>query len=419
MADSSTSGQVITGYDDNGPIYVPAPTTTSTEPVVTTTTLPGIGATGASGFTQDQINAALQAELAARPGTTYADLTRYAQQQYGLTPQEVISAYDAMQGSVTPYNQPTPGQLYSAAPAAYQPVRYTPQYDTYGQGIASLFGPNYSQYFQPPGATGVNYFNNTGAQGQIPTRTDGAGAWTTPTGPAGQQPPITTRPPTAPAELTDAQAQQWLTLSPADREQYLGAAEAYNDPGNVQSDAQLLKDYMDENSLSAADIARITGVDVGTVNSYLGQAGLTDPQLQYYQSIGADQPMYADLAEAYNAPGDTQSDAQQMLGVMQENNLSAADVSRITGIPIADVNAYLALATPTQPVYEEPVMTLPVYEEPAAPAAPTYTTQDIVAAYNQSVGSGAATEQEFIDYARSVGVPDAELLAARDVLLGR
>lgn len=64
-------------------------------------------------------------------------------------------------------------------------------------------------------------------------------------------------------------------------------------------------------------------------------------------------------------------------------------------------------------------MTLPVYEEPAAPAAPKYTTQDIVAAYNQSVGSGAATEQEFIDYARSVGVTDAELLAARDVLLGR
>lgn len=390
-------------------------TTATPDPVVTTTTLPGVGATGASGFTQDQINAALQAELAARPGTTYADMVRYGTQQYDLTPQEVLRAYDAAQGSVTPYNQPTPGEIYSAAPTIYQPVRYTPEYDTYGQGIASLFGPGYSQYFQPPGATGVNYFDTTGGQGTVPTRTDAPGAWTTfnsaigaPTGTANQPVPII-RPPTAPAGLTDAQAQQWLTLSPAEREQYLGFAQAYNDPGNVQSDAQLLQDYMTQNNLSAADVARITGVDVGTVNSYLGQAGLTDPQLQYYQSIGADQPMYADLAEAYNAPGDTQSDAQQMLGVMQENQLSAADVSRITGIPIADVNAYLALATPTQPAYEEP----------AAPAAPTYTTQDIAEAYRQSVGAGAATEAEFIDYARSKGVTDAELIAARDILLGR
>lgn len=438
MADSSTSGQVITGYDDNGPIYGPAPTTTSTDPVVTTTANPGIGALGGV-YDQGVINTALQAELAARPGTTYADMVRYATDPYGaygqrdeqgnaysgISPQEVLRAYDAAQGSITPYNQPVPGELYSAAPAIYQPVRYTPQYDTYGQGIASLFGSGYSQYFQPPGATGVNYFNTTGGQGTVPTRTDGAGAWTSFGGVTGgggtNQPPITIRPPTAPAELTDAQARQWLGLSPQQREQYLGLANQYNevyaDPELGNIDAQALLDYMNQNNLSVDYVSRLTGIDQNTLNSYLGQAGLTDPQLSYYQSIGADQPMYADLAEAYNAPGDTQSDAQQMLAVMQENNLSASEVSRITGIPLADVNAYLALATPTQPVYEEPAPAPVYYEEPAP--APTYTTQDIAEAYRQSVGAGAATEQEFIDYARSVGVTDAELIAAQNILLGR
>jgi len=39
--------------------------------------------------------------------------------------------------------------------ADYQPIRYAPQYDQYGQGIASLFGRGYSQYFQPPESTPV------------------------------------------------------------------------------------------------------------------------------------------------------------------------------------------------------------------------------------------------------------------------
>ena len=47
-----------------------------------------------------------------------------------------------------------------------------------------------------------------------------------------------------------------------------------------------------------------------------------------------------------------------------------------------------------------------------------YTTQDIVNAYNQSVGSGAATEAQFVDYARSLGISDNALLAARDQVLG-
>lgn len=389
-------------------------------PVVTKTVTPGIGASRGI-YDQGILNTALRSELAARPGTTYADMVRFATDPYGaygqrgeqgnaysgITPQEVLNAYDALQGSITPYNQPVRGELYSAAPAIYQPVRYTPEYDQYGQGIASLFGRGYSQYFQPPGLTGTYFF---GDPGTAPTFTPSGGAslpGLTPTDRADLLAPII-RPPTAPDELTNAQAERWRDLSDADRATFLGVAQAYNDPGNVQSDAQLLQDYMNQNNLNVADVARITGVDAGTVNSYLGQAGLTDPQLSYYQSIGADQPMYADLAEAYNAPGDTASDARQMLEVMGDK-LSAADVSRITGIPLADVNAYLALATPTQPVYEEP----------AAPAAPTYTTQDIAEAYRQSVGAGAATEAEFIDYARSKGVTDAELIAARDILLGR
>lgn len=53
--------------------------------------------------------------------------------------------------SVSPYSTtPIAGGIYSAPPTAYQPVRYTPGYNDYGQGIAPLFGRGYSRYFQPP-----------------------------------------------------------------------------------------------------------------------------------------------------------------------------------------------------------------------------------------------------------------------------
>jgi len=52
----------------------------------------------AGGFTQDQINAALKTELAARGGTSQADLTNYAKSQYGLTDAQINAAYDTIPG---------------------------------------------------------------------------------------------------------------------------------------------------------------------------------------------------------------------------------------------------------------------------------------------------------------------------------
>jgi len=52
----------------------------------------------AGGFSQDQINAALKTELAARGGTSQADLTSYAKSQYGLTDAQINAAYDTIPG---------------------------------------------------------------------------------------------------------------------------------------------------------------------------------------------------------------------------------------------------------------------------------------------------------------------------------
>jgi hypothetical protein len=58
----------------------------------------GIVALAGGGFTQDQINAALKTELAARGGTSQADLTAYAKSQYGLTDAQINAAYDTIPG---------------------------------------------------------------------------------------------------------------------------------------------------------------------------------------------------------------------------------------------------------------------------------------------------------------------------------
>jgi len=46
--------------------------------------------------TQAEINAALAAELAARPGTSREALSAYAQSTYGLTPDQINAAYASL-----------------------------------------------------------------------------------------------------------------------------------------------------------------------------------------------------------------------------------------------------------------------------------------------------------------------------------
>ena len=58
----------------------------------------GVVAFDEGGFTQDQINAALSAELAARGGTSQADLTDYAKSKYGLSDAQINAAYDTLPG---------------------------------------------------------------------------------------------------------------------------------------------------------------------------------------------------------------------------------------------------------------------------------------------------------------------------------
>jgi hypothetical protein len=58
----------------------------------------GIPGFAAGGYSQDQINAALAAELGARGGTSQADLTAYAKSQYGLTDAQINAAYDTIPG---------------------------------------------------------------------------------------------------------------------------------------------------------------------------------------------------------------------------------------------------------------------------------------------------------------------------------
>jgi hypothetical protein len=53
-------------------------------------------------YTQEQINAALAAELAARPNTSAYDLASYAMQTYGITPAQIDRAYQSLNVSALP-----------------------------------------------------------------------------------------------------------------------------------------------------------------------------------------------------------------------------------------------------------------------------------------------------------------------------
>ena len=53
-------------------------------------------------YTQEQINAALEAELAARPTTSAYDLANYAMQTYGITPDQIDKAYQSLNVSALP-----------------------------------------------------------------------------------------------------------------------------------------------------------------------------------------------------------------------------------------------------------------------------------------------------------------------------
>jgi hypothetical protein len=63
--------------------------------------------------TQAEINAALAAELAARPGTSKAELSAYAQSAYGLTPAQIDAAYASLGSVATPVSNTVNNDLPS------------------------------------------------------------------------------------------------------------------------------------------------------------------------------------------------------------------------------------------------------------------------------------------------------------------
>lgn len=65
-------------------------------------------------YTQEQINAALVAELAARPNTSPEAMAAYAKSQYGLSDAQIANAYAAMNNQATNNNINTDTSNYAA-----------------------------------------------------------------------------------------------------------------------------------------------------------------------------------------------------------------------------------------------------------------------------------------------------------------
>lgn len=347
----------------------------------------GIGLSGGTGllssvsnYLTDPKNAKTIADLA-RAGINLASLGGAA---------NMFGAGNAEVGSI-----PTQGM----------PVN-TPEYYQAVQGFLNQYLPD-----QMPNQAGylADWYGGTGTFG-------GTGVAGGVRPPVPLRPSVPPRPPVKMIPGLDAgQSARYAQLSPEDQKKYLALAGAYNAPGDAASDAALVREVMRSSGLDINAVAELAGVDPQMVTSYLGQEGLTPAQLAQYQSLGyGGQNIYKNLVGAYQSPGTVQEDAQQVLQVMQENKLTPADLAIITGIPEKEINAYLAQATT-----ETPSMMAGPIEVDTAPSAPTYTTQDIVKAYQQAVIGGGMSEAQFVQQAMNMGVSPSELLAAQSVLLGR
>jgi hypothetical protein len=76
-------------------------------------------------YTQAEINAALVAELTARPNVPRESLTAYAQSTYGLTPAQINAAYDALGSGATTVTTPVVTTPVITTPVITTPVTNT------------------------------------------------------------------------------------------------------------------------------------------------------------------------------------------------------------------------------------------------------------------------------------------------------
>jgi hypothetical protein len=76
-------------------------------------------------YTQEQINAALAAELAARPTTSAYDLANYAMQTYGITPAQIDAAYKTLDTSTLPSTIDYSSQYGGVPEGTYRPTGTT------------------------------------------------------------------------------------------------------------------------------------------------------------------------------------------------------------------------------------------------------------------------------------------------------
>lgn len=300
---------------------------------------------------------------------------------------------------------------------------------------------NTPEYYQA-----VQGFLNQYLPGQMPNQAGYLADWYGGTGTfggtgvvGGVRPPVPLRPSVPPRPpvkmipgLDAGQSARYAQLSPEDQKKYLALAGAYNAPGDAASDAALVREVMRSSGLDINAVAELAGVDPQMVTSYLGQEGLTPAQLAQYQSLGyGGQNIYKNLVGAYQSSGTVQEDAQQVLQVMQENKLTPADLAIITGIPVGEINAYLAQATPTSTPassgggmmsggagvdYSDYISFAP--EATVESMGYTRNPADIANAYREAIAAGM-NELQFIQAARDLGYTDAELLAAQNSLLGK
>lgn len=123
-------------------------------------------------YTQEQINAALVAELAARPNTSPEAMAAYAKSAYGLSDAQIANAYSALNQTTQPLNQA--GQAYTAPE--------TEAYNAYRSGDITgvnravqegkLTASQIKQNFGLSDADIAYMANNAGVKFYSPTTTD-------------------------------------------------------------------------------------------------------------------------------------------------------------------------------------------------------------------------------------------------------
>jgi hypothetical protein len=183
--------------------------------------------------------------------------------------------------------------------------------------------------------------------------------------------------------------------------------------------------YNQRGNMSEADFVRL-----------MQQRGVTNDQLLLARNTALDrrnatlaQPTVNSLTDAYRQQVAAGGSERNIVDNMRNQGVSVASMNEarnaMLGLPAstswdeanrlyaerqAAEQQAAAIAAARQASERQGV------EQQAAQLAATYTPESIADAYRQSVGTGAATEEQFVDYAESLGITKDQLMAARGML---